>query len=81
MIWIYLGPAIVLAILATLFFLATFFGDEDEDGAMWTALAFVAAWIWPLIIPLAVLAVIVLMLTHILIMCRVVKEPEWWPTR
>ncbi len=81
MIWIYLGPAILLAIAATLIFLVTFFGDEDEDGAMWAAIAFVAAWLWPLIIPLAVLAVIVFMLTHILIMFRVVKEPEWWPSR
>lgn len=81
MVWIYLGPAIVLAVVATLLFIVAFFGDEDEDGAMRAAVVFVAAWLWPLVIPLAALAVIVFMLTHILIMFRVVKEPEWWPTR
>lgn len=79
MYWIYLGPALVFAIIAALFFLVALYGDEDRDPAMIAALGFVAAWIWPLVIPLAILLLIVLIFMHIFIMFEWMKEPSWWP--
>ena len=79
MIWIYLAPALILAIVAALFFLAAFFGDADEDNSMVAALAFVGAWLWPLIIPMGVIALIVFMFMHIFIMFEWMKAPKWWP--
>lgn len=79
MIWIYLGAAIGFAIAFALFFMAAFFGDEDEDSSMIAALGFVGAWLWPLVIPLAVLTLIVMMITHIFIMFELMKRPDWWP--
>lgn len=79
MIWIYLGPAIAVAIISALFFMAALFGDDDRDNAMLAALGFVAAWIWPLVIPLAVLLLVVFIFMHIFIMFEWMKEPDWWP--
>lgn len=79
MIWIYLGPALFLAVIAALFFMAAFFGDADEDNSMVAALTFVGAWLWPLVIPLAILTLIVMMIAHIFIMFELMKRPEWWP--
>lgn len=76
---IYLLPALILSALAAVFFLAAFFGDGDEDASMWCALAFVGAWLWPLIIPLAVISLIVFMFMHIFIMFEWMRAPEWWP--
>lgn len=79
MIWIYLLLAIGFAVGAALFFMAALYGDEDRDAAMFAALAFVAAWLWPLVIPGAIVVLIVFIFMHIFIMFKWMKEPEWWP--
>lgn len=82
MLIVYLVLASFIAFIGLLIFCMNFFGGwaSDEDGAMIGALIFVGGWLWPIVLPLAVFALLVAMIMHICIMFGLMKEPEWWPT-
>lgn len=53
------------------------YGDEDTA----TNFVFVAigGLIWPILLPLGLIALVVLMVLHVLISADAIKEPKWWP--
>lgn len=79
MFWIYLVPAIAFSVVAALVFMVAFFGDRDEEESLAAALVFVGAWIWPLVIPVALIVLVILIFLHIFITFGWMQEPKWWP--
>lgn len=82
MLLAYIVPAGLIAFIGLIVFCINFFDswNSDGDGAMIGALIFVSGWLWPIVLPLAALALLVAMIMHICIMFGLMKEPEWWPT-
>lgn len=75
-LWLVFG--VIIFMFAGIGFLINL-DDRDEELAAICASVAVLGLFWPVTLPLAILAGLVLMVTFVLVKFGWMKEPGWWP--
>lgn len=78
MLIVYLVIASIVCLFGIIGLVISIFEEDTEDVAG-AFCVIVAAWLWPILLPLAVLAALIVGVLAVLITVELMEEPKWWP--